>query len=299
MVIYKITNKINGKCYIGKTIQNFEQYKKYHIATSKNKKHKTYNKVLYKAFRKYGINNFEWEIITQCNALDELNKNEIYYIEYFDSINNGYNLTSGGDGGAINLGKSIATKNKTYEEIYGEEKAKELKEIRRKKLLGNKFGEKTKGKKLGSFEKRFGKEKAEIIKKKISKANKFSKPSKNKNKTYEEIYGEEKAKELKEARRKALRRIVKKGVSLKDRYGEEKSKLIKEKISKTLNNKRTKFLWKLTNIITKEIFIFRNKEAEEFCNNNNLKMRTMRHIAYGKDKIGHRNNWICERIIND
>ena len=84
--------KINGKCYIGKTIQNFEQYKKYHIATSKNKKHKTYNKVLYKAFRKYGINNFEWEIITQCNALDELNKNEIYYIEYFDSINNGYNL---------------------------------------------------------------------------------------------------------------------------------------------------------------------------------------------------------------
>jgi len=61
------------------------------------------------------------------------------------------NLTDGGDGWNGAVSKS---KGKTYEEIYGPQKAKELKEKRRKKLLGNKLGAKSKGKKMSEAQKR-------------------------------------------------------------------------------------------------------------------------------------------------
>lgn len=95
--IYKITNLVNGKCYIGQTSQNIRKRWRDHINTSNEKNSNYYNYPLYKAFRKYGINNFKFEIIEECNV-NELNEKEIFYIEEFNSYKDGYNQTLGGGG---------------------------------------------------------------------------------------------------------------------------------------------------------------------------------------------------------
>lgn len=61
-VIYKITNLINNKIYIGQTI-HFKERIRSHEETAVNVKSKSYNNPLYKTFRKYGIENFSIEII--------------------------------------------------------------------------------------------------------------------------------------------------------------------------------------------------------------------------------------------
>lgn len=93
--IYKITNLINNNAYIGLSV-NIEKRWKDHIERSKNSFNKEYDKVLYKAFRKYGINNFKFEILEECK-LEELKEKEVYWIKYYDTYNHGYNATPGGD----------------------------------------------------------------------------------------------------------------------------------------------------------------------------------------------------------
>lgn len=93
--IYKITNKINGNAYIGLSI-NIEKRWKAHIERSSDMSNKEYDKVLYKAFRKYGIDNFEFEILEECK-LEELKEKEIYWINYYNTFKHGYNATPGGD----------------------------------------------------------------------------------------------------------------------------------------------------------------------------------------------------------
>lgn len=89
--IYKITNKINQKSYIGQSI-NVERRLKSHKSNYKNKNNKT---DLYLEMRKYGIENFTFEILKECSK-EELNFYEEKFICYFDTFNNGYNLTTGG-----------------------------------------------------------------------------------------------------------------------------------------------------------------------------------------------------------
>lgn len=91
--IYKITNKINQKIYIGQTSKTLEQRWREHKYDCK--KGKTYP--LYRAFRKYGINNFEMELIEKCKT-EELNSRESYWINFYDTYRNGYNATLGGEG---------------------------------------------------------------------------------------------------------------------------------------------------------------------------------------------------------
>ena len=93
--IYKITNIINNKLYIGKTVNTIEKRFNQHKNESKTERAK--NRPLYRAINKYGIENFEIEIIEECNY-DILNEREIYWINYYDTYNNGYNATLGGDG---------------------------------------------------------------------------------------------------------------------------------------------------------------------------------------------------------
>lgn len=93
--IYKITNKTNGKAYIGKTLQTPEKRFKEHCADSKKDRCK--NRPLYRAFNKYGINNFSLEVIEECEN-SKISQQEIYWINYFDTYKNGYNATKGGDG---------------------------------------------------------------------------------------------------------------------------------------------------------------------------------------------------------
>lgn len=94
--IYKATNKINGKVYIGKT-KNFKKRKYDHI-----KKDVDNHLIFHKALKKYGDINFNWEIIDWADTKEEINELEKYYIKKFNSFKpNGYNMTKGGDGGSM------------------------------------------------------------------------------------------------------------------------------------------------------------------------------------------------------
>lgn len=91
--IYKITNKLNNKIYIGQTIKTVSKRFQQH----KNNSNKDYFSqiVLYKAFNKYGIENFTCETLEEVPN-DKLDEREKYWIEFYDSYFNGYNSTLGG-----------------------------------------------------------------------------------------------------------------------------------------------------------------------------------------------------------
>ena len=95
MIIYKATNLINGKVYIGQTIKPLNRRKIEHFSSAKTN-NKTY---FWKALSKYGIDNFKWQVICICSNIDSLNEQEEYYIKFYDSMNVGYNLMSGGNNG--------------------------------------------------------------------------------------------------------------------------------------------------------------------------------------------------------
>ena len=95
--IYKITNKINNKVYIGCSKDIHHRWIA-HKSESVLEKNKQYNYSIHKAFRKYGIDNFSFEII-ELLPEEQLFDREKYWINYYNSYNNGYNETLGGDSG--------------------------------------------------------------------------------------------------------------------------------------------------------------------------------------------------------
>ena len=113
--IYKITNKINNKCYIGLS-KNIEARWKQHQTRYLDIGDKEYDKALYRAFRKYEINNFIWEIIEECSE-QSLSEKEIYWISYYDSFSNGYNETPGGAIGNICQGEQHPNHKLTEQDV--------------------------------------------------------------------------------------------------------------------------------------------------------------------------------------
>ena len=117
-LIYKITNLINQKVYIGKTNHlNIQERWKEHLSdytrTHKNKR------PLYEAMSKYGIQNFSIEEIEQGLTDKEACEREKFWIEYFNSYvgfdnSNGYNATLGGDGKILFDYDKIAGRLKDY-----------------------------------------------------------------------------------------------------------------------------------------------------------------------------------------
>lgn len=93
MIIYKATNKINGKVYIGKTTRTLEIRKKQHIIEAKNCKFH-----FHKAIQKWGESSFDWEVLFTAQDQKELNEKEIFFIKQYDTYKNGYNQTKGGEG---------------------------------------------------------------------------------------------------------------------------------------------------------------------------------------------------------
>lgn len=88
--IYKITNKVNGMSYIGQTRYTVEFRWKQH-------QHKKDNTYFHNAIQKYGVENFQVEILEECEYKD-LDSKEIFYIAKYNTFEKGYNLTIGGDG---------------------------------------------------------------------------------------------------------------------------------------------------------------------------------------------------------
>lgn len=90
--IYKITNLNNQHSYVGQSRCIEKRWANHKIAAH-NKNDKGYDYPLYQAFRKYGIDNFKFEVLEECN-IDELNDKEKKYISV---IKPEYNQTEGGD----------------------------------------------------------------------------------------------------------------------------------------------------------------------------------------------------------
>ena len=121
--IYKITNTINGKSYIGQTIQNVKERFYQHCATKCSKA--VSNMAIHRAIKKYGKSNFTVEVIEEIDSTN-LNDRERYWIKYYNSYNNGYNSTKGGQDG-IKLFKNLDTESIVREYKSG----KSLREIGR------------------------------------------------------------------------------------------------------------------------------------------------------------------------
>ena len=133
-IIYCYTNKINGKKYVGQTI-NPEQRYNAHKSNYQNPNHTEYNSLIHKAFRKYGFNNFTYEVLVKgIDDINVLNELETYYIKKFNcQTPNGYNVEAGG--------KNCA-KPKTLEhrkkEIWGQAKLTEEEVIELRKAYRDK-----------------------------------------------------------------------------------------------------------------------------------------------------------------
>ena len=95
MIVYKVTNKINGKVYIGQTIHSLEYRKSGHERDARCEKKTTV--MFHNALLKYGYDNFNWEVLKECTSQEELDYYEDFYIKEFDTLNKekGYNLKSG------------------------------------------------------------------------------------------------------------------------------------------------------------------------------------------------------------
>lgn len=109
MIVYKVTNLINGKIYIGQTINTLEYRKNQHFREAKSKRKNTV--YFHNALLKYGFENFVFEEIDNADTQEELNLKEQKWIAYYLSDNRkyGYNLDSGGKSGGC---KSSSTKEK-------------------------------------------------------------------------------------------------------------------------------------------------------------------------------------------
>ena len=111
--IYKITNKINGKCYVGQTVNIKKRWAKY--KSLKCEKHPK----LYPALKKYGVSNFSFDIIDESFSQDHLSKLETKHIVSLNSMDGGYNCNLGGDGGMVGYKQSEETKLKISQNNKG------------------------------------------------------------------------------------------------------------------------------------------------------------------------------------
>lgn len=133
MYIYKITNLVNGKLYIGQTITSIKTRFSKHCGNEKQ--------LISYAIHKYGVENFRVEEIDRAETREELDEKERYWIKHYSSqVPNGYNLESGG-----NANKEISeeTRQKLREAHQGEKApwyGKHLTEETRAKLSASHMG---------------------------------------------------------------------------------------------------------------------------------------------------------------
>lgn len=101
--IYKITNLVNGKCYIGQST-NIKKRWVAHRSDAFNEKSEAYHYPLYRAMRKYGIEKFSFEVLEECSS-ELLDEKEVFFIKQYNAYGDGgYNQDEGG-GNAIHGNK--------------------------------------------------------------------------------------------------------------------------------------------------------------------------------------------------
>ncbi|KYD28159.1 NUMOD3 domain-containing DNA-binding protein [Geobacillus stearothermophilus] len=149
MIIYKITNKLNGKIYIGQTVRTLEE----RIEEYKRKR----RTAIERAIQKYGIENFNFEVIDTAETPEELNEKEIKWIKHFNCIHpNGYNLCEGGGNtkgykhkeeskkkmSKSKKGRFIGENNPFFGKTHSEETRKRWSEQRKGRVLSDEWRKK-------------------------------------------------------------------------------------------------------------------------------------------------------------
>lgn len=178
-MIYKITNKLNKKYYIGQTKTSINKRWSKHIYTAFNERSRDYECYFYRAIRKYGKENWIFEILeNNIQTIELANEIEIKYISNYNSNDKkiGYNSTSGGS----NYEHSAETKLKIGAANRGKIISKEHKEKISAFHTGNKYNLgriQTDISKLKNRQSHIGKKQSEETKKKISNANSNKKHS--------------------------------------------------------------------------------------------------------------------------
>ena len=135
-IIYKWTCNVNGKSYIGQTINEKEREK-----TFLNEGKSYAGEKINNARKKYGVSEGTWTKTVlkrlwckegkEDKLKDRLNEWEKYYIEFYDTVNNGYNITDGGDGGYV-LSDEVIKELKRK----GKERWNSLSEERKNEIIG-------------------------------------------------------------------------------------------------------------------------------------------------------------------
>lgn len=98
MVVYKIVNDVNGKMYIGQTIQSIESRMSEHIDSAK----KGSMNSIHQAIRQYGAEHFHIEVVTTATTREQLYQLEAYYVDLWNTVEQGYNDIGGGRFGSNN-----------------------------------------------------------------------------------------------------------------------------------------------------------------------------------------------------
>lgn len=167
-IVYKATNLVNNKVYIGCTINTLEERMKQHFSKVGD------GCYFHNALGKYGKDNFRWDIIDYADTVEELSNKEVYWIDYYQSFtdkNKGYNSTSGGE-----ISKKISedVKRKISAGNKGKIISEETREKLSKALSGRIVSEETKKKQSmalsGKNNPMFGKKLTDEQKKKIGQA---------------------------------------------------------------------------------------------------------------------------------
>nr|DAI62929.1 MAG TPA: intron associated endonuclease [Caudoviricetes sp.] len=99
--IYKATNKINGKSYVGQTCDFHSRVWQHQRCYEKE------DCDFHRAIKKFGFDNFSWEIIETCESEDRACELEKYYIEKFNTYRDGYNMTKGGKGAPYHNARTV------------------------------------------------------------------------------------------------------------------------------------------------------------------------------------------------
>jgi group I intron endonuclease len=155
MIIYKTTNNLNGKIYIGQDKNN-------------NSSYYGSGKKLQRAIKKYGKENFKKEILEECVDESHMNEREVYWISFYNSQDRkiGYNISEGGKEGDRKIGQDIA-KNGIYnywEQKYGKEEADKRKNQQIEKIVKHNIENGTDLTKKGRYNiwiEKYGKEEAD------------------------------------------------------------------------------------------------------------------------------------------
>jgi group I intron endonuclease len=118
--IYRATNIVNGKSYIGFD-SSWPRRKREHLRISRNPAHKAFHNIFHRAIRKYGTGNFKWEIIYESenskHTLDVMESRLIQEINTHFIYGNGYNMTLGGEGTLGRTYKPHSKKTKSIRSI--------------------------------------------------------------------------------------------------------------------------------------------------------------------------------------